>query len=179
MTNATTKTRQRRARGAGKALVSRTAAETSDLAHDLRILSSRLAVTPAPVFWAPGELAARTMWIDVSDDSYDDNYQRALPDWGRAGRISDIHGEGGRWKHYRELKLADELEDIPVYTVTAGAGESWGELPPAREKNMTNYLALTDVPGPDEGAAPPAPSTPASPGECGSGPGTPDDPALD
>jgi hypothetical protein len=119
VTTATTKTRQRKAPEAATALIPR-GQHLIDQGADMLILSARVLETPLPVFWADGELAARTD-LPARDRDYgwkiDDNYQRALPDWGHAGRISDIHGEDGPWQHYRDAKLADKLERISVAVV--------------------------------------------------------------
>jgi hypothetical protein len=127
MTTATTQARQRKARETATALIPR-GQHLIDQGADMLILSARVLETPLPVFWADGELAARTD-LPARDRDYgwkiDDNYQRALPDWGHAGRISDIHGEDGPWQHYRASLLADELERIPVAVVTVEP------LPPA------------------------------------------------
>ena len=146
----TTATRKRRPRTA-KALVPRTPAIDA-LAADLLILSARLAETPPPVFWAKGELDARTASAVPESQGYDDNYRRVLadPEWD--------------WDWYRASLLADELEAVPVYSCTVVA--PLGEL---SEENQRRFAAVfsnpddkgaqwrpVDVPG--AGASPPSPT---------------------
>ena len=142
-------------------------------AADLLILSSRLAVTRPPVFWAEGELDARTHWVDTADDTYDDNYRRVFGDdpwWD--------------WNWYRDALLADELEAIPVCTLTVVASNTSSDPAdpvfdddPELTARVNALMARVplDVPAPEEGVLPPTPSAgPSAPGA-----GTQNDPAQD
>ena len=182
----TTRTRRPRKPRTSQELMPRTPA-IDPLAADFLILSSRLAVTRPPVFWAEGELAARTNWVDPADDTYDDNYRNVFGDdpwWD--------------WNWYKDAKLADELDDIPVCTLTVvPASEAsirilpapvvTGELPANLDERIDRIWALAeeqfpDVPAPDEGDSPPgSPSadTDSAPGAGTQDDGDDDDNALD
>jgi hypothetical protein len=177
-----------------------------DQGADMLILSARVLETPLPVFWADGELAARTD-LPARDRDYgwkiDDNYQRVLPDWGHAGRISDIHGEDGPWQHYRASLLADELERIPVAVVTvthddplpaflpapasaedanldarvAALWATWQEFGEPDEEGIS-WRLIPKPPGPEEALLPVAPRT-EDPPIGAPGPGSPDQDEAD
>jgi hypothetical protein len=104
MTTATTKTRQRKGRAAATALIPR-GQHLIDQGADMLILSARLAETPPPVFWANGELEARTTLAVTADTDWDERYERVLP------------GDENPWEWYRASLLAEELERIPVAVV--------------------------------------------------------------
>ena len=176
------------------------------LAADFLILSGRLAVTPAPVFWADRELDTRaTVAVETGAD-YDDNYDRALPDYGTRP------GEAGKWAWYlshpwcldchRELGWEGEPHepcDIPVVTLTVVASNGSSDpADPALDDDpvltarvdelmgVARKRRLLDVPGVD-GPPASAPSEGTVPGPVGAppsaspqiGPGTPDDDGED
>jgi hypothetical protein len=202
MTTATTKARQRKARAAATALIPR-GQHLIDQGADMLILSARALETPLPVFWADGELTARTD-LPARDRDYgweiDGNYQRALPDYGK------LPGEDGPWQHYRALLLAAELERIPVAVITVTHDDPplpvflpapvtttgiTGELPANLSDQLDTWLADSDgefgepdeegiswrlipkPPGPEEALFPVAPRT-EDPPIGAPGPGSPD-----
>ena len=145
-----------------------------DLAADFLILSSRLAVTRPPVFWAEGELAARTTWVDGGDDDYEDNYRRVMgddPEWD--------------WNWYRASQPVAELERIPAAPVAVlTVVPPLGELSEANERRFravfsdpddagAQWRFAIDVPGPEEDAALP-PAAPRADLGGAPGPGTQD-----
>lgn len=152
------------------------------LAADFLILSARLAETPPPVFWAEGELDARTTLAVAENVGYDENYRRVIedPEWD--------------WDWYRAAMLADDLEAVPVVTLTVVPDlpvlmpgtplDPDADLDAKVAALMKLYdedepgtsWGTADVPGPEGGADPQAtaPST-VLPPDGAPGPGTPQD----